>query len=82
MYFIVLIDDLMFSLTLFFFPLSSQADMNDPRFSAMHTSSLFNMVPTEHHNKKSDGNFGLKRPKEKKFKSHGFQKHNKKARYH
>lgn len=56
--------------------------MNDPRFSAIHTSSLFNMVPTEHHNKKNDGHFGSKRPKEKKFKPHGFNKKSKKARYH
>lgn len=56
------------------------ADMNDPRFSAMHTSSLFNVVPSEHV-KKNGGNFDLKRPKEK-FKSSKNRSFHKKARYH
>lgn len=59
--------------------------MSDPRFSAMHTSSLFNMVPSEQHARKKDSDHGLKRHKDSKFKpssSGNFQKKFKKARHH
>ncbi|XP_035226509.1 ESF1 homolog, partial [Stegodyphus dumicola] len=62
-----------------------KCDVNDPRFSAIYTSHLFNIDPSDPHFKKTEGNLALIQEKQKKLKHkdsyNDSQRNVKKAKY-